>query len=301
MLARYFPAHSATIIEHGSASGAPRDDAIYGRIALPDDDIPTVAVIGAIGADKGARRIERLVELTRQRGIRLRWVLIGYLDRGREPIQTPDAVFTQHGPYDSREIGALLDHYRVRLVAYPSAGPETFSFTLSEAWAAGRPVIVPPIGALAERVAASGGGWVLAEEDWVDDERILERVAAVLAPEQAQAYAAASARAAAARQPTLAAMAEATIAVWRDALLRAPAAVSSPPISAARCLAALHYVTWTPPGIPTPMRDARAAAASNGALGYVARAALSIRHTPAGRLLYRLAPRPLIDALRERL
>jgi GT2 family glycosyltransferase/glycosyltransferase involved in cell wall biosynthesis len=301
MLARYFPANSATIIEHGSASGAPRDDAIYGRIALPDDDIPTVAVIGAIGADKGARRIERLVELTRQRGIRLRWVLIGYLDRGREPIQTPDAVFTQHGPYDSREISALLDHYRVRLVAYPSAGPETFSFTLSEAWAAGRPVIVPPIGALAERVAASGGGWVLAEEDWVDDEHVLERVAAVLAPEQAQAYAAASARAAAARQPTLAAMAEATIAVWRDALLRAPAAASSPPISAARCLAALHYVTWTPPGIRTPMRDARAAAASNGALGYVARAALSIRHTPAGRLLYRLAPRPLIDALRERL
>ena len=34
-----------------------------------------------------------------------------------------------------------------RLVLYPSAGPETFSYTLTEAWACGRPVLVPPIGA----------------------------------------------------------------------------------------------------------------------------------------------------------
>ncbi|MEO6749345.1 MAG: hypothetical protein ABI294_07130, partial [Casimicrobiaceae bacterium] len=40
--------------------------------------------------------------------------------------------------------------------------PESFSYTLSEAWAAGRPVIVPDDGALGERVAQSGGGWRLA-------------------------------------------------------------------------------------------------------------------------------------------
>src|SRR4029077_7049424 len=129
---------------------------------------------------KGSRRLERLVELTRKRGARLRWVLIGYLDRGRAQVQSEDAVFTQHGPFDSREIGALLDHYRVRLVAYPSVGPETFSFTLSEAWAGGRPVVVPPIGALAERVGASGGGWVLSDEEWYDDARMLDRIAALL-------------------------------------------------------------------------------------------------------------------------
>jgi len=234
----------------------------------------------------------------------LRWVLIGYLDRGREQSQSADAVFTQHGPFDSREIGALLEHYRVRLVAYPSVGPETFSFTLSEAWAAGRPVVVPPIGALAERVAASGGGWVLSDEEWRDDARMLERIATLLAPEHAEDHAAAAARAKATPQPTLAAMAEGTIAIWRAALASAPAGAPSQSISTARCLAALHYTPWSP---PVPAVEIAAASMpptvprSNGALGVVARAALSIRHTFAGRVLYRLAPKPLVDALRQRL
>jgi hypothetical protein len=238
--------------------------------------------------------------------MRVRWVLIGYLDRGREQYQTPDAVFTQHGPFDSREIGALLDHYRVRLVAYPSAGPETFSFTLSEAWAAGRPVIVPPIGALAERVRRTGGGWVLADEEWLDDARMLERIASLLASEHADAYAVAAARAAAAPQPTLAAMAEATVEIWHGALARAPAVAGLPSISTERCLAALRYVPWTPPARPVQAEasispEATLPSKPNGALGYVARAALSIRHTLAGRVLYRLAPKPLVDALRQRL
>ncbi len=308
MLRRYFPEHSVAIVAHGSGQGMPRDDAVYTRLDLPDDGVPTVAVIGAIGADKGARRLEHLAELTRERGVRVRWVLIGYLDRGRDQIQTDDAVFTQHGPFDSREIGALIEHYRVRIVAYPSAGPETFAFTLSEAWAAGRPVVVPPIGALAERVAASGGGWVLSDEEWRDDVRMLERIAALLAPEGAEAYAAAAARAKATPQPTLAAMAEATSAIWRSALSQAPASAALPPISAGRCLEALHYAPWRPaaPAVEAPEApEAPAVLASapkpNGALAVVARAALAIRHTFAGRALYRLAPKPLVDALRQRL
>ena len=303
MLRRYFPEHSVAIVAHGSAHGMPRSDAVYSRLELPDDGVPTVAVIGAIGADKGARRLERLVELTRERGRRLRWVLIGYLDTGREQALSADGVFAQHGPFDSREIAALLEHYRVRLVAYPSAGPETFSFTLSEAWAAGRPVVVPPIGALAERVEASGGGWVLTNEEWRDDARMLERIEALLAPDGGDAYAATVGRARATPQPTLAAMAEATIAIWRVALAPRAATESTQPISTARCLAALHYAAWSPARADAP-GEAPALSPGpkpNGALAFVARAALSIRHTLPGRVLYRLAPRPLLDALRQRL
>jgi glycosyltransferase involved in cell wall biosynthesis len=279
----------------------PRADAVHTRLNLPHDGIPTVAVIGAIGPDKGSRRLERLVELTRQRGERIRWVVVGYLDRGREQSLSEDAVFAQHGPFDSREVTTLLEHYRVRLVVYPSAGPETFSFTLSEAWAAGRPAVVPPIGALAERVAATGGGWVLSEEEWQNEARMLDRISELLEPAHADAWAAAAARARRAPQPTLAAMAAATTAIYREALSRQPAVEALRPIAAARCLSALGYIPWYPPQpVAAPVRTPDAAR-PNGALALVARAALSIRHTAPGRVLHRLTPRPLLDALRERL
>src|SRR5439155_17511335 len=116
-----------------------------------------------------------------------------YLDRGREPWQSDDGVFTMHGPYDSGELAALLQHYRVRLVAYPSTGPETFSFTLSEAWAAGLPVVVPPIGALAERVAAGGGGWILDQSEWASEARMLDRIVSILDEKHRGEYDAATA------------------------------------------------------------------------------------------------------------
>lgn len=302
MLQRYFPEHAVTVIAHGSGTGAPRDDAISTRIDLPDDGVPTVAVVGAIGQDKGSRRLERLVELTRQRHAPLRWVLIGYLDRGREQLQSADAVFTQHGPFDSRQIGALLSHYRARLVAYPSAGPETFSFTLSEVWAAGIPAVVPPIGALSERVAATGGGWVLRDDEWQDEARMLERIVTLLDPKAQPLWADAATRAKAAPQPALGAMAQATTALWRDALAKASWTRPVKPMAAGRCLDALHYTPWQPPAgsghvAGTPATAPRA----KGALAYVARAALALRPTLAGRLLYRVVPRPLVDVLKQRL
>ena len=120
----------------------------------------TIAVLGAVGPDKGARRLERLAALVRSARLPVRFVLIGYMDVENGPWQSDDAVLTVHGRYEPRDLPDLLAHYRVRLVAFPSAGPETFSFTLSEAWAAGLPVIVPPFGALAERVADANAGWL---------------------------------------------------------------------------------------------------------------------------------------------
>ena len=203
------------MIPHGNADGMSRPDAVHSPLPMADDGRPVVAVLGAIGPDKGARRLERLVELTRERGLPLRWVLIGYLDRGREPWQSDDGVFTMHGAYDSRALRELIEHYRVRLVAYPSAGPETFSFTLSEAWAAGRPAIVPPIGALADRVAETGAGWVLSDDEWRSEARMLDRIVAVLDSSRADEFAEAAARAKRAIQPTLQAMTDATIAIYR--------------------------------------------------------------------------------------
>jgi O-antigen biosynthesis protein len=302
ILNRYFPGHEVRVIPHGSVNGIPRADAIREPLPFQDDGRPVVAVLGAIGPVKGARRLERLVELTRQRGLSLRWVLIGYLDRGREPWQSSDGVFAMHGPYASDSLAGLLDHYRVRLVAYPSVGPETFSFTLSEAWSAGLPAVVPPIGALVDRVSATGAGWILTEEEWRSDERMLDRIAALLGPAARDAYDEAAARARAAPHPALATVTDSTLEVYRRALPSASSRRTAQPISALRCLAALHYIPWRPPAPPVtqPMvTDARLA--PPGALTGIARAALRIRHTGPGRLLYSIAPKVLLDALKARL
>ena len=300
LLRRYFPEHEVRVIPHGSTDGISRADAIRTPLPFCDDGRPVVAVLGAIGPEKGARRLEKLVELTRQRGLALRWVLIGYLDRRRDPWQSSDGVFAMHGPYASNALPDLLEHYCVRLVAYPSVGPETFSFTLSEAWTAGLPAVVPPIGALVDRVSATGAGWVLTEEEWRSDERMLDRIVAVLDPMKKDAYELAAARARAAPPPALTAMTDATLAVYRDALKRASARPAVMPIAAARCLAALHYVPWRPPAKTEPAPDSGTRPAPRGPMAGIARIALRIRHTLPGRVLYRLAPKALREALKAR-
>jgi O-antigen biosynthesis protein len=305
MLRRYFPEHDIDIIPHASSTGMPRDDAVSARLPNPDDGRSVVAVIGAIGPDKGSRRLERLVELTRARALHLRWVLIGYLDRGRDPWQSEDGVFTMHGPYDSRELAALLEHYKVRLVAYPSVGPETFSFTLSESWTSGLPAIVPPIGALAERVRATGAGWVLDESEWSSDAQMLDRIASILDEDHRGEYDAARERARAAPQSTLDAMVSATLAIYERAKTGVAAQPSTAPIAVERCLDALHYTPWTVPAPREIPEDTPAASASPApapdVVARFAQAALRIRHTLAGRMLYRIAPKSLVAALKTRL
>ncbi len=229
-LAKYYPDRPIDVIPHGApgawamATGDGIDDAAATTrgdrraLPLPDDGVPTVAVLGAVGPDKGARRLERLADLVRATGARVRFVLIGYMDVEHGPWQSDDSVLTVHGRYEPRELPALFADYRVRLVAYPSAGPETFSFTLSEAWAAGCPVMVPPFGALAERVAGTGAGWVWSEDEWRDEARMLARIVAAVAPEHADELAAAAACAPRMPQPTLAAMAERTLAHYDAAI-----------------------------------------------------------------------------------
>jgi GT2 family glycosyltransferase/glycosyltransferase involved in cell wall biosynthesis len=299
-LQRYFPDCPATVIAHGSPDGVvPRLPGMRTIVMLPNDDVPTVAVLGAIGPDKGARRLERLAQLARARGAAVRFVLIGYLDVEHGPWQSDDAVLTVHGRYETADLPELLAHYRVALVLYPSAGPETFSYTLTEAWAAGRPVLVPPIGALAERVRDSGAGWIMTDAQWRDEAQMLDRLCALLAVPERARLAAASTCARALPHATLSAMTQATFARYDNALATAKATAQQPlqPLVAARLRYALGYAPWVPPTV------ARLTGASSSAnfLGRVARAAANRRNTLAGRVLLRLTPTAVVAALRARL
>jgi glycosyltransferase involved in cell wall biosynthesis len=297
MLHRYFPDCPATVIAHG----APEVELIPVSslpLAVPDDGIPTVALLGAIGPDKGARRIERLVALARKINAPVRFVLIGYMDVEHGPMQSADARFTVHGRYASSELSALLDYYRVELVLFPSAGPETFSYTLTEAWSAGRPAIVPPIGALAERVRASGAGVVLTEDQWVDEARMLDCIVATLDTARRAELAAMGTLARSLPHSTIDEMTQRTFVLYTTSLKAARSHTHAFRVfEPGRVRAALRYREWN---APRPAVDP-AFRSNAGWMQRLANAALHRRNTLAGRVLVRITPAPLRAALRSRL
>src|SRR6185436_17413492 len=119
----------------------------------------------------------------------------------------------------------LFARYRVKLVAFPSTGPESFSLTLSEAWSAGLPVIVPPIGALAVRVHCTGAGWLWSEGEWRNDDAMLARIIELVDASNGDALAAAAARARAVVQAGVDEMASRTLARYDGCEIGVPTAV----------------------------------------------------------------------------
>jgi hypothetical protein len=238
-----------------------------------------------------------LVDLARERKVAVRFVLIGYLDFQHQPWQSDDARFTVHGHYAPSDLPELFEHYRVAMVLYPSAGPETFSYTLTEAWLAARPALVPPIGALAERVQASGGGWVLGADEWRNDSAMLDRLQAILADRDAIAKA--STRALSTAHATQAQMARATFDLYEAAVAASDRAAidNMKPLEPARLRYALGYAAWLPP----PPDRVRPLSARPRLIDRLARVAANRRYTMAGRLLFRLAPGAVVAALRARL
>ncbi len=170
---KYFPETDIEIVPHGAQSL--KVSTKPSRVFLfPDDGIPTIGILGAMSTAKGQQRLQSLIARTEERKLLLRWIHIGYTDEHLAPYQTPDRCFTVHGPYESSQIEQLLDHYKVRLVVFLALWPETFCYTLTEAWQADRLVLVPPIGALQERVIKTGAGWVM--DNFNDDDEILDQI-----------------------------------------------------------------------------------------------------------------------------
>lgn len=293
-LQRYFPQNAVTVIPHGSGhEGEEHEDTLCSVLLMPDDGKENIGVLGAIGPVKGARRLEKLVQRTRERNLPLRWVVVGYLDRQFQAYQDKDKVLTVHGHYDSRDVGALLDHYRIRLVAFPSAGPETYCYTLTEAWQAGRPALVPPIGALGERVTATGAGWLM--EDWQDEDRILDQILAILKPEHRADLDRAMRMARAVPLFPLSKMAEDTERMYG---CLAQSGARQAKMSNLRLYHAVKIATG---------REQEAAKRTRSATWWdrlflaLAHVALRLRYTLPGRWLYRVAPVRWQQGLKRRL
>ena len=173
-----------------------------------------VAVVGAIGEHKGADLLRQLPRHLAGSGIGV--VVIGYLDRQVYPGWQERPHLYVHGPYHPADTVALLHAYGAELVLFPNRVPESFSYTLSETWDAGLPALAAPAGAIGERIARHGGGWLLPAGFGASE--VAAEVRRLLAAESATELARVKSRLSlpdAARVPTLAAMAESLDAYYR--------------------------------------------------------------------------------------
>lgn len=131
--------------------------------SLPGDFIArrpahVVAVVGAIGPHKGSASLPAIATALHE--IDAAVVVLGYTDEHIMSGWAAPGLYI-HGPYEDAALNGWLAAYAPTVALFPNRLPESFSYTLSEVWAAGIPALVPDEGALGERIAKHGGGWVL--------------------------------------------------------------------------------------------------------------------------------------------
>jgi glycosyltransferase involved in cell wall biosynthesis len=160
-LARRHLGEEVLVVPNGSAPAAATPERCEARPEfLERKPAHVAAIIGAIGPHKGARVLEEASALLAGGDIAI--VVIGYLDRQLTPGWRGERLFI-HGAWSDADVRGLAAAYGAQIALFPHRVPESFSYALSDAWAAGLPALVAPDGALAERVARHGGGWLLPE------------------------------------------------------------------------------------------------------------------------------------------
>lgn len=130
-------------------------NAPYPLVSMPaKGDIFRIAVIGALGIEKGADVLESVAGLCIQNGKPYKFYLIGYAYREL------DRCISQSGAYKDGELASLLENIDPHLVWFPSQWPETYSYTLSTCLQMGLPVLAPDFGAFSERLRGRPLSWV---------------------------------------------------------------------------------------------------------------------------------------------
>lgn len=132
---------------------APRIRRLGAREAL------RIAVLGVLSPHKGRALVLGLAAATEADALEIE--LIGYPE---DPL--PDWARRRirvSGRYAEAELPGLLARRAPHVVWFPQQWPETYSYTLSAALAAGLPVAATRLGALTERLEGRAATWLLGE------------------------------------------------------------------------------------------------------------------------------------------
>jgi len=160
ILSKYYPLANVTtkVIDHGHDVHITRSEK---RFRLKNNKIFHVAMIGSVGYVKGSDVFYQLSRSNKLKN-KVKWSVIGVTNMHSIPGYYPNDNVHIYGKYESfNTLRQKINDESVDLVIFPVIWPETFSYSLSEAWASGIPVLVPDLGALGDRVRKTGGGWVV--------------------------------------------------------------------------------------------------------------------------------------------
>ena len=131
--------------------------------AIPPPPTPSrvghVCVVGGIGVEKGYEVLLGCVRDAAARRLPLRYTVVGYTADDERLLAAGPVFIT--GQYAPAEVEGLIREQGADLALLPSIWPETWCFTLAQAWRAGLRAAVFDLGAPAERVRATGWGHVL--------------------------------------------------------------------------------------------------------------------------------------------
>lgn len=118
-----------------------------------------IAIIGAIGEHKGYSLLLECARSALKNGLPLQFVVLGYT-KSDEPFQALSNV-TLMGAYNPDELPQKLVESNCRIAAYLSVWPETYAYTLSEAWRCGLYPVALDMGGISERIHQSGFGAII--------------------------------------------------------------------------------------------------------------------------------------------
>ncbi len=138
-IARYFPDVDALVISHPEAP------------FVEPGRVTRVMTLGTLSPEKGLRVVAACAAEARVRRLPLSFRVLGATT---EPVaRWPDVSLSVHGQYEDGGLALLIAAERPDVIWFPAQVPETYSYTLSVALAAGSAIVVSGLGALPERVA----------------------------------------------------------------------------------------------------------------------------------------------------
>lgn len=117
-----------------------------------------VVLVGNITDTKGLGTVLELMQLDTEGLIELHTL-------GSSPAALQAARGVHHGPYPRQQLLNRLEAIAPDVGLIPTICPETYCHTLTECWAAGLPVVGSNLGALGERIEATGAGWTIDPHD----------------------------------------------------------------------------------------------------------------------------------------